>query len=1180
MWMTELQAGKGNPQARQIADEALGILASTLAPLAAERYLAAYGPTWSKLRDFESGGIGNRPSSLSDPQILLGRLQSGPEFDKTFGRVLVVAPGTVFTIAREIKDARNILYHRTKAWEAADGWRLADRVAGLLSAFDLLSGTARDGLEALATEAATVVAGDRSVELEELRREYVESVMARSTHVDAGGISPHLGSRIVRVRLEDVYIEPTLLKGDDVDREPHNLEDLRLTQRAIILGGPGAGKSALLRRLARTLALGRDSPAPTSTPILLTATDLAAAVELEPGMSLRRFLLQRHSERFGALFGAELELGRAVVFIDGIDEITDEELRLRVSSVVGAFTHEYPRIGLHATSRIVGYRTPAAWASFTEFLIEPFDDDQIAAFVGGWLTLLADESEDVPEGSLVEDINASPGARELAATPLLLTILVLLWHRGARLPQRLVELYDLATMTLLRDWPARRLGRSFDDRRMLDLLMPVALNLMAAGSPTISEGALVDRWATIIEQEDRLDSLAQARDKARSLLRMIAEHTGFFVEVGREAAEPQFGFLHRSFAEYLAARALAESWDAGGLELGAYLHAEPWRHVVDLFAGHVGQRGQAASTRLAESMLEAQPPYERYLRRNVPLLVRLMSEGLLVRPTLRDEIVRRGVEQVLDPALEPFRGWRGPSLARLAGRLANALTDMQTTVTPDDSSALRSRKRWLRLLISPASADRLAEFIASANEFAETAFEGEVDLTTAMRAVGLEMVDTAVDEGQYVWIAGTWFIASDEVTHRLSEAGVRSRSVKEIAAAHVARQPESEPWSIDAASYDHATIEEIVCLLSDHEMYWPVFYKVIDDFDWQEARVEQINGLVYALDRLPDDLGHYALEAFHTLDGGEARNSWSVVLTATILVGTTRQRQLALVRYLTASYGSSLGAGDMIANAVDEDPVSFRAMAIALGMQGAGAEPILVSMAEDLLEGDADPIAKGLARRALAVTTRSDEPLKVLSSPDVAIPADAIFESWFDTTGDVVTLLLRRADSADDRAAAAAIARAIIEVGTFHAYDLGGGELIANDEFDRLARELATAERAEQRKWSASLLAALDRPPAPVELAALLSDGDEEVRSLAADAIQDVDLADHRWLEDALLLTFTLETGPEIEPIVVAIGNLVDPAAIEDLTLLAQTFLEDHPGNPGALLLLESASSRQTSAIA
>jgi len=245
---------------------------------------------------------------------------------------------------------------------------------------------------------------------------------------------------------------------------------------------------------------------------------------------------------------------------------------------------------------------------------------------------------------------------------------------------------------------------------------------------------------------------------------------------------------------------------------------------------------------------------------------------------------------------------------------------------------------------------------------------------------------------------------------------------------------------------------------------------------------------------------------------------------------------------------------------------------IALAAQGGGAEPALVEIVETMVLSDPDPIARGLARRALAVTVR-DEPLKILSSPEVAVPWEAMLVPYLepqDTTGDLLSLLLLVDDGDESQAAAAEIARRIIEVGTFVYYDLGAGDLYANSAFDRLGRESAYSDRPEVRAWATRILRSVERGPAPLELGRLLTDPDPRVRALAIDAIQEVDLRQARWIEDALLGYYALETGKAAAGLPAFLIANLPSEVLEDLIQLTEAYLDDHPGNPGALYLLES----------
>ena len=73
---------------------------------------------------------------------------------------------------------------------------------------------------------------------------------------------------------------------------------------------------------------------------------------------------------------------------------------------------------------------------------------------------LAAEEAARERAELLESVDRNPGVRQLAANPLLLTILALMKRQGVTLPERRVELYQKYIETLLRQWNlSRGLGR-------------------------------------------------------------------------------------------------------------------------------------------------------------------------------------------------------------------------------------------------------------------------------------------------------------------------------------------------------------------------------------------------------------------------------------------------------------------------------------------------------------------------------------------------------------------------------------------------------------------------------------------------------------------------------------------------------------------------------------------------
>jgi predicted NACHT family NTPase len=122
------------------------------------------------------------------------------------------------------------------------------------------------------------------------------------------------------------------------------------------------------------------------------------------------------------------------------------------------------------TSRIVGYREAPLGGDYQHFTLLDLERDQIEQFLRNWcheterfLSKDASEEEIAHNAqreidSVLQAVDNNPGVKRLAVNPLLLTILALIHRNGSRLPNRRVELYDLATKTLLETWQIERMN--------------------------------------------------------------------------------------------------------------------------------------------------------------------------------------------------------------------------------------------------------------------------------------------------------------------------------------------------------------------------------------------------------------------------------------------------------------------------------------------------------------------------------------------------------------------------------------------------------------------------------------------------------------------------------------------------------------------------------------------------
>lgn len=416
----------------------------------------------------------------------------------------------------------------------------------------------------------------------------------------------------------------------------------------VVLGDPGSGKSTLVRYIVLTLARGeaidRLGLDPIWLPIVFPVAAFAAAraqpgqADLSPLAYLSEYYKGLSQPDYGPLFQRALSLGRALVLLDGLDEVRSD--RPGMVRCLEAFVREWDGPGNRflATSRIVGYaETPLDPTLFAGAQIQPLDDEQIHYFIERWSRAYATLAEPtiVSNGDLLHDlvraastaeterriarhssalaeaVFAEPNVTALARTPLLLTILALVHNQGARLPDRRVDLYRLCIEALAETWNrARSLSgrpilvqigdQQIDDRFVINLLGPVALWIHAE-----QPGGLVDhddleaRIAATLVQTEGL-TRTRARRMAQDFIELMRRDTGLLQERGYR----RFGFLHLTFEEYLAARGLLESVavsDPDGL-FHRYCIEPRWREVLRLAVAAAPQR---EAQRLLLHMLEA-----------------------------------------------------------------------------------------------------------------------------------------------------------------------------------------------------------------------------------------------------------------------------------------------------------------------------------------------------------------------------------------------------------------------------------------------------------------------------------------------------------------------------------------------------------------------------------------------
>lgn len=365
---------------------------------------------------------------------------------------------------------------------------------------------------------------------------------------------PHIGvSR--SVRYDQLYVEPTLTS-------PALVRLGAPGERVLVQGDPGAGKSTLAAKFAHDIAVDGSG----RVPFLLVLREFATSFD-EGGRDLLHYLEKLCQAPYNVKpprDGVEylLRTGRAVVILDGLDELVQTELRRRVVSLVEGFAHLHPLVPILVTARRVGYEdAPLSGDLFVPSHIAEFDAEQVSSYVTRWFEL--DEATSPAERELLSRSFMEDSAQipELRSNPLLLTLLCAMYSSDRYLPVNLAQVYERCALMLFEQWDSKRgipLPLRFQGR-LRGAVQHLAWRMFTAaesGKP-LPRTRIINTLTTYLDT--KLDDHDESVAMAEEFLLFCTGRAWILTDVGATASEPQFGFTHRTFLEYFAAEHIART---------------------------------------------------------------------------------------------------------------------------------------------------------------------------------------------------------------------------------------------------------------------------------------------------------------------------------------------------------------------------------------------------------------------------------------------------------------------------------------------------------------------------------------------------------------------------------------------------------------------------------------------
>jgi predicted NACHT family NTPase len=368
--------------------------------------------------------------------------------------------------------------------------------------------------------------------------------------------------------------------------------------KLMILGKPGSGKTTFLKYLALQCIEGRFKK--DLIPIFITLKDFA---ESENQPSLLEYIIQIFNSYgieketkikkglWNSLFDDSatpveflLRQGKFLILLDGLDEVIEADSKRSLQQIQD-FSNRFAKNIFTITCRIAAREY--TFEKFTEVEVSDFNDRQINTFTKQWFTT---KNDPIKAKNFIEKLKQEPGIRELASSPILLTLLCLVFGESGSFPSNRSELYKEGLDVLLKKWDAKRniqrdrVYQKLSLKRKEDLLSQIAWDTFEQGKYFFKQKE-AERYITqyICNLPDAKTEEDALQLDSEAVLKSIEAQHSLFVERARGI----YSFSHLTFHEYFAARKIVTSadYDASIPKVAKYVSDKRWREILLLTCG-------------------------------------------------------------------------------------------------------------------------------------------------------------------------------------------------------------------------------------------------------------------------------------------------------------------------------------------------------------------------------------------------------------------------------------------------------------------------------------------------------------------------------------------------------------------------------------------------------------------
>lgn len=369
------------------------------------------------------------------------------------------------------------------------------------------------------------------------------------------------------------------------------LDLVQQRSKVVILGKPGAGKTTFLQHLA--LGCQGDRIFAERLPVFIRLHRLEQQAPAEGKFPPLQWIVQqwRSLPITPQEIDTLLRQGKILLLLDGIDEVS-KPFQDQIFSDLQQFAETYFQTAIVITNRIAAQ--DFYLRGFYSVEISDFRPSQIQSFAQQWF------AEVNPQPAIGQqraqqflhalDQKQNESIRDLAVTPILLSLLCAIFQQRSSFPTQREKIYQVGLDILLVRWDQSR-GIQRDDpyhnlslSEKINLLSQIAATTFQKRQYFFEKSVVIQIIYHYLQSSFPATHGAEERRlTCEAVLSSIERQHGLLVERAKDI----YSFSHLTFQEYLTARylvsqSLADPSQGVLRQIATQIHNPDWREVIRL----------------------------------------------------------------------------------------------------------------------------------------------------------------------------------------------------------------------------------------------------------------------------------------------------------------------------------------------------------------------------------------------------------------------------------------------------------------------------------------------------------------------------------------------------------------------------------------------------------------------